>query len=196
MQPAELATALTQSGIAHVRGLGSYAAFRALASQLGRELLETRVTLNPAARTYLASPAAVPLHMDHPEVSKIGWYCEAQDETDGACQFVDFRDLVDADLAKALEEEKLRVPDLRGLAPIVPVPVPVAGGGRYFYAPWLVERWSPALRELEQRIENAPRRWLRLLPGDAVFVDNRRVLHGRDELDERSRRLLLRVWLE
>lgn len=194
MQPAELASELAKSGIAHLRGLGSYGAFRAFASRLGRELLETRVTLNPSARTYLASPAAVPLHMDHPDVSTIGWYCEAQDATDGACQFVDLRDLVDAELAKALGDAKLYVPELRGLTPIAPVPV--AGGGRYFYAPWLIERWSPALRQLEQRIENAPRRRLRLLPGEAVFIDNRRVLHGREALDARSRRLLLRVWLE
>lgn len=194
MQPAELTSDLTKSGIVHVRGLGNCAAFRALASQVGRELLETWVALSPSARTYLASPAAVPLHTDHPTVSKIGWYCESQDDTDGACQFVDFRALVDADLAKALEEEKLRVPELRGLAPMVPVPI--ARSGSYFYAPWLVERWSPALRELEQRIAKAPRRRLRLLPGEAVFIDNRRVLHGRDELDGRSRRLLLRAWLE
>lgn len=194
MQPNDVRAALVSSGIAVVRGMGSPAKFVALASALGETLLETRVALDARKSTYLAKPEPIPLHTDHPSVATIGWYCDQPDGEDGASLFLDARSVLDADLECALERETLPVPDVRAVGGHT-TEFPVARGGKLFFAPWLVTHESRALDLFARRLREAAPSRVRLEAGDAVFIDNRRVLHGRGAIARSSERVLRRRWL-
>lgn len=67
-----------------------------------------------------------------------------------------------------------------------------------FYAPWLAAsaQSDAAVALLMQRIENAPvDHRIALKAGDVLFLDNGRMLHGRDSLDVGSPRWLTRYWI-
>jgi len=194
MQPNDVRATLVSSGIALVRGMRSPAEFVALASALGETLLETRVALDARKSTYLAKPEPIPLHTDHPSVATIGWYCDQQDGEDGACLFVDARTVVDAELERALDRETLRVPGVRAVGGPT-TEVSVSRAGKLFFAPWLVTHESKALDQLARRLREAEPSRVRLEAGDAVFIDNRRVLHGRGAIAPSSDRVLTRRWL-
>lgn len=195
--------ALDRDGFVVLRDIGSPTEFERALAELGEVVLRTPVELRPNVGTYLCRSAAVPLHTDHPDVDVVAWWCERQDEQDGASI------LVDALAVIAGLDERTRTA-LGG----VPVPCPtlarVAGGpcaaertvvsasGGVYFAAWLSPTRSgmaAVWRELAQRVEDAPRREVRLGPGEALFVDNRRMLHGRRALAEGSTRRLCRAWL-
>jgi len=194
MQPNELRAALEGGGVAVVRGIGSLSRFAELTASLGQTVHETRVALDVRKETYLTRPEAVPLHTDHPDVATIGWYCEEQDGDDGANLFVDGRGLLDEHLQHDLEDQSLPVPCLRRLGGRT-TDVAVVRDGKLFFAPWLVKRWSNPLKDFARRLHEVRRLRVRLAPGDAVFIDNGRVLHGREAIGRTSKRVLFRRWI-
>jgi hypothetical protein len=204
---ARVEAGLGEVGYAHLAGPLDPVTYLRLAEQLGEVVGRERVALRPGAHAYLAKPGPVPLHTDQPQVEIIGWLCQEQDADDGASRLLDSRPIVDA-LAEAdrklLHEVELWTPPLSGGPPTETWAVLRAGknGEEIFCSPWLrpvsdrpdhVE----ALGLLRDRISAAAASCgsIRLREGQAVFVDNRRVLHGRGRLREDSRRCLLRIWV-
>jgi hypothetical protein len=80
---------------------------------------------------------------------------------------------------------------------------PLLAAGKVYYASWLL---APDLGEAERKLAArfdaclaqkdavSPIR-IRLEPGEMLFVDNHRVLHGRSKLPPDSRRHLVRLYL-
>lgn len=200
--------ALRHDGYAVVTGPLDREAFLALGRQLGGLLAEETIALRPGAHAYVAKPGPVPLHTDHPEVDVVAWLCEVQDDADGASRLLDTRPLVDslaADERELLRRVHLAYPPLAGGPPTGRWPVlrPTGDGDAVFCSPWLRAVDAPPhhAAALDRFRESISRRAstavvdIRLVPGDALFVDNRRVLHGRRAIAEASPRRLLRSWL-
>jgi hypothetical protein len=188
---------LGDQGYVHVPGPLTAARFRALAESLGPVVLETAVRVDPSHRSYLSGTAAVPFHTDHPDVRFIGWLCLAQDAADGASCYIDGLDAARG--LPQLEGIQLDCPPLMGLTPIGQRPLFTRRPLAIFYAPWLAAHGEAAaladLAEFRHRLIQTPVHEVRLAPGDAVFIDNRRMLHGRRALAAGSPRCLQRLWI-
>ncbi len=204
---AVIKNALGEHGFAVLREPLGRDDYLGLARELGALVGAEAIALRPGAHAYVAKPGRVPLHTDHPEVDVVGWLCEVQDESDGASLLLDTRPVLDA-LAASERELLLRVrlacPQLAGGPPTGTWPVlrETHEGYAVFCSPWLQavgakDDEAEALDRFRRRLSAAATTpaEVRLAPGEALFIDNRRVLHGRRALLESSRRQLLRVWL-
>jgi hypothetical protein len=200
---------LVSQGIAHVRGPLDRAGFLALAGALGKPLGAERIALRPGAHAYVAKPGPVPFHTDHPDVGVIGWWCERQDEVDGASRLLDTRPItmgLPAESRSVLEAADLWCPPLAGGPPTERRPAlrVEAGEDAIFLPPWLLlaeetEERKAALELVVESVRVAAESAvveIRLQPGEALFADNRRMLHGRRAIGERSGRALQRVWVD
>ena len=170
---------------------------------LGAIVDDVIVKLVPGERAYLARQDPMPFHTDHPIADIVAWRCEAQDERDGASLLVDGHAVLHglgARLRTWLERIRL-VPPSASDGDVEPTPILSPDHKRIFFAPWL--RPVDASREafltlaaFREVIEQAPHALKRrLLPGQALFIDNHRMMHGRDALSSDSPRRLRRLWL-
>ena len=175
---------------------------REILSAVGDIVEETQVRQRKSASTYLSGRQTVPLHTDHPEAFRVAWWCERQAARDGASVLADGQAVLAAmgEQAKALQGVELHVPPQlprQGLDT-----ARAWDGGRLYYAPWYpVVRATPAGRRALRMFANLlamgfGHRHIRLQPGDLLIVDNGCWLHGRDELEDGSGRLLRRFWLQ
>lgn len=186
-------------------------AYRSLVGRLGRIVNEERIALRPGAHAYVAKPGPVPMHTDHPEAKFVSWLCVRQDDVAGASRLYDSRPFLQSlseDEVEQLRCTDLECPPLTGGPPTLRFPVLSASThgdvDEIFCSPWLraaggnqerqavLDRFRSRLsgdiqaRAFEERLEE----------GDVLIVDNRRVLHGRGAINDRSRRELLRFWLQ
>jgi hypothetical protein len=175
----------------------------ALAHRLGPVLNVAEVRVSDP-RFYVTSARSVPPHTDDPGARLILWYCRQDSGGDaGANQLVDTRSVIralPANVVDQLAEIELNCPELGkpglpGMTRTYPLYQPERR--HIFYAPWLcMEPRSHALLAFEAEVlQPAHRRRVLLRPGDALLVDNWRMLHMRDELPEASPRWLSRYWI-
>lgn len=202
---------LTQRGFALASELGSMVEFRALAANAGVVVAEEPIQLREAAHAYVARPGPVPLHTDHPQVEIAAWFCVEQDKTDGATLLLDASPVLasyTADDRALLKTVKVVCPLVAGGPPRQRFPVlrPSPSGANrelLFCSPWLdaadsIAGHQEALTDLRSRLGRRAASDLaevRLQPGQALFVDNQRVLHGRRRIGKGSHRHLHRLWL-
>jgi len=172
---------------------------------------ERRRRSSAAGRPVVYAPTELGFHTDRPTVDVIGWYCVEQDAEDGAVLLLDTADLGEHFTAAEIavlgrvelgyfqrnaqtgQEEARRAPL-------------VASGPRghlLYYAPWLVEESAGSETALllerfagyvERKRETALVR-IRLERGEALFVDNHRLLHARGNLSPSSRRHIVRLYI-
>ncbi|KYF96111.1 hypothetical protein BE20_04465 [Sorangium cellulosum] len=204
----EVADALRRDGFFHARGIGPDE-YLALAASLGELVAVEEIELRPGVGSYACSPGPVPFHTDHPAVTTAAWYCVRQDPVDGASLLVDAQRLIgklSLEQITLLERLHLAFPPLLAGHPpgAAPVLVPRSDGYGVYYPP-VVRPEEPepgalvVLQELTERVrEVSPTEQIRirLAVSDALFVDNRRMLHGRGPLRPNSPRLLRRAWIQ
>jgi hypothetical protein len=203
----EVADALRRDGFFHARGIGQDE-YLALAASLGEVVVVEEIELRPGVGSYACSPGPVPFHTDHPAVTSAAWYCVRQDPVDGASLLVDaqrFIGKLSLEQIALLERLRLAFPPLIAGHPpgAAPVLLPRSEGYGVYYPP-IVRPQEPepaaldVLRELAEKIRevgpNVQIR-IRLQVTDALFIDNRRMLHGRGPLLPNSPRLLRRAWI-
>jgi hypothetical protein len=205
MDPADLAAVharIADAGFAVLR-FADAAGAAALAQRLGPVVNVTEVRITDP-RFYVTSSRSVPPHTDDPRVPMIMWYCRQDDGSDaGANQLVDTRSVIRALPALVVRQlagvamhcPEQGQPGVPGMTQTYPLYQP--GRRQVFYAPWLcIEPRSEALLAFEAEVPApAHRRRVLLRPGDALLVDNRRMLHMRDELPDASPRWLTRYWI-
>lgn len=190
---------LADAGFAVLR-LRTAASAAALAQRLGSVLDVTEVRLGNG-RTYLCSADSIPPHTDHPAARLILWYChQADDSGAGANLLVDTRSVIEAlpaPIAMEMASVELSCPGVQTLAPTGTHPLYRPKGKQVFYAPWLcMEPRSEALLAFEAELGKPEhRRQILLHEGEALLVDNRRMLHLRDALPAHSLRWLTRYWI-
>lgn len=190
---------LAETGFAVLRpGTATMAA--AMANRLGPVLDMTEVRVGNGL-TYLSSAGGIPPHTDHPDARLILWFCHEQDSSGaGANILVDTRSVLlalPAQLATELAGVELRCPGVQTLVPTGTHPFYDSKRQQIFYAPWLCMQPRPAaVRAFEAelgRSQHQRRIWLHA--GEALLIDNRRMLHAREALPEHSHRWLTRYWI-
>ncbi len=171
-----------------------------------------RRSSSAAGRPVVYAPTELGFHTDRPTVDVIGWYCVEQDAEDGAVLLIDTSDLGEhfgaaeiAGLGRVelgyFQRDAHTGQEEARRAPLV------AGGPRghlLYYAPWLVVPESAGgeaalllarfAAYVERKRETALVR-IRLERGEALFVDNRRLLHARGNLSPSSRRHIVRLYI-
>jgi alpha-ketoglutarate-dependent taurine dioxygenase len=194
--------------------------FTAAARQLGTVTMRTDIRVDAAADDALRR-ARDPLHADRPSVYRakslsyhtdtpladvLAWYCLEQDAAGGSSVLVDTADVArhfDAEELAALEHVRVRSHIREEAGHEIVREYPLLAAGKVYYAPWLV---APDLSEAERKLAERFDEYLakkaattpiriRLKPGEMLFIDNHRVLHGRGELPPDSRRHLVRLYI-
>ena len=173
---------------------------------------ERRRRSSAAERPVVYAPTELGFHTDRPTVDVIGWYCVEQDAEDGAVLLIDTADLGEhftaAEIATLGRVElgyfQRNAQTGREEARRAPLVASGPRGHLLYYAPWLVVQESaageaaPLLARfavyVERKRETALLR-IRLERGEALFVDNRRLLHARGNLSPVSRRHIVRLYI-
>lgn len=162
---------------------------------------EVRVKSNP--RTYLTSPKAVPFHNDHPDVDLIAWYCQEQDEKDGASVISDgfyAFSCLSLQEQKILTSLSIRCPYKLGSLDIEKYKNTLfITNKQIFFAPWLLDRNLPsdslkAISNFEYFLDKFSKK-IHLSMNDLLVINNKKMLHSRNSLQLSSRRHLTRYWL-
>jgi hypothetical protein len=202
----------------------SLSEFEGLGARLGAIELRTDIVVDPMRereqrvgrlhhpdRPGVYAATALELHTDRPTAAVLAWYCVEPDAAGGATHLVDTRPL----LARFSAEEqdalgRVRVSYMRrdpvtGREDLHHAPLIDRRGGdpAVFYVPWLVEPpEDDAARALLERfrslLDEESRRGclgIRLERGECLFIDNRRMLHGRGAIPQDSRRHLVRLYI-
>jgi hypothetical protein len=156
------------------------------------------------------SPGALGFHTD-PIADLVSWYCVEQDDGGHPMMMLDLGDLEEhfsAEEREILCRVELLSPARRSETEqetLTPTPLLTKMNGKYkiYYAPWLLcESENAVVRKIAQKfgayVKNKEETQLIVLPvkpGDTVFIDNHRMLHGRGELSPTSKRHLVRFYL-
>lgn len=199
---------LESKGYSLIEEPGNLDIFFRIAQGLGHVVHRSTLEIQEKG-DYAILPKRVPFHNDNPDVNTIGWFCVDQDEQDGHSLFIDGSDISDHLSEPQIEILKtlpVVAPDIRTMGEKeneCPVLTPKENGFEIYYTPWLLrgnytDQQREALTQFASYIVSKQREQLirlRLEPNQMVFIDNRRMFHGRDALPLTSKRHLKRVWI-
>jgi hypothetical protein len=217
---AEVRDRLPIEGYVHIGWVVSEDLFTAAARQLGTIALRTDIRVDSEADEALRR-ARDPLYADRPSVYRaeglsyhtdsplmdiLAWYCVEQDAVDGTSALVDAGDLAqhfDEDELAVLSRVRVRAMMRDSGNREIVREFPLFADGKVYYAEWLL---SPDLSEIERELAGRFADYLakkdasqpiriRLNPGQSLFVNNRRILHGRSAIPPDSRRHLVRLYI-
>jgi len=220
---AAIRSALAADGYLHLRWPMSMENYEAIAGRLGTIVLKSDVKVDRAraenqeqvrqikGRGGIYSPGALHFHTD-PIADLVSWYCVEQDDGGGPMLMLDLGDLEESfseeELA-VLSKVKLWRPSRKSESEqetLTPVPLLSRINGKYAisYAEWLLrESDDPEICKVLERFaaylknkEETQLIRLDIKPRDTVFLDNHRMLHGRGELPQTSKRHLVRFYLQ
>lgn len=219
---AAIRRALEADGLLHLNWPMTMDDYEALAAKVGNIVQKNDVKVDLAraqsqeqvrrikGRGGIYSPGALGFHTD-PIADLVSWYCVEQDDGGGPMMMLDLGDLEEHFSAAELQilcTVELLSPTRKSEAEqetLTPMPLLTKTNGRYkiFYAPWLLrESEAPAVREVMEKFaayvknkEETQLIKLDIKPRDTVFLDNHRMLHGRGELPQTSKRHLVRLYL-
>jgi Taurine catabolism dioxygenase TauD, TfdA family len=214
---------LKRYGWLHVEHRMSIADFEGLARRLGEIELRTDIVVDPELerrqnssrahrreRPGVYQASALGLHTDRPTAGILAWFCVEPDSKVGATLLADTKDLADHFSTAELDElggvkvEYLRQDssaetEILSLAPLLERR---GDGWGLYYVPWLIkppaEKGLLLLERLARFVRDKEAHDLvsvRLERGQSLFIDNRRMLHGRGELPKDSRRHLVRLYI-
>ena len=210
---AEVRETLTESEFDAVgRCLGVIGLRTHVVIDLERDRLQRESRSGSPPRPGIYTAGELELHTDRPSALWIGWYCVRQDDHGGATLLCDTRDLSDRFTADELDglsriqvDYNVRDPQTERER-MTPWPLITRDGEAFklYYVPWLVRRVG--LDECGLKLLDAFARYVvekrergttsvRLEPGQSLFIDNRRLLHGRASLDPGSPRHLIRLYI-
>lgn len=202
----EINVALEHYGFLHFKQGISEDLFREVASNLGTIVAADDIKLNLSKRK-LHSPEGLEFHTDSYLSDLNAWWCEEPAEVGGAMMLIDTADIPqhfsksEMELLTDLEMEcpnrthtKFYKRQLLTNAP---------SGRQIFYTPWLpVEPISEELKKLRLKFasyieEKRRTSAIEILfsKGDCLFINNKRVLHGREALHPGTKRHLKRLWI-
>lgn len=169
-----------------------------LNNQLGTIFNRTNITINTKSDKKYNSPKAMPLHTDIYEVDIVSWFCQKQDLHHGSIILKDlsaYKEKFNQNEIKILESIQIRYPIYKR---IYTGEHPLLKEGNIYYSPWLEKKnytneQEKTLNKFKIFINNQEEIIIKLKDGDALFIDNSRMLHGRQAFSEDSKRLLYRT---
>jgi Taurine catabolism dioxygenase TauD, TfdA family len=156
------------------------------------------------------SPGALGFHTD-PIADLVSWYCVEQDDGGHPMMMLDLGDLEEhfsVEEREILSRVELLSPTRKSETEqetLTPTPLLTKTSEKYkiYYAPWLLrESEDTAVRAIAEKfaayVKNKEETRVIVLPvkpQDTVFLNNHRMLHGRGELPQTSKRHLVRFYL-
>lgn len=167
----------------------------------GPVILTTHVRPRPDAKGALATDLEMELHTDHPRARWIVWHCIRQSSEGGVSVLKDARA---AFFRLSIPDQAELEVTTMGSHKIFPgdkerYPVSRIYGDIYewiYYTPWLRrEGANKALDAFAAALAETPEVRIRLKPGQALAVDNTRMLHGRTAIGGDRDRHLVRHWI-
>jgi hypothetical protein len=213
---------LETDGYLHLTWPMTMESYEAIAGRVGTIVQKNDVKVDSAraesqeqarrikGRGGIYSPGALGFHTD-PIADLVSWYCVAQDDGGAPMMMLNLGDLDEhfsAEELEVLSRVELLSPTRKPGAEqetLTPTPLLTKTSGKYkvYYAPWLLrEPEDASLRKVAEKftayVKNKEETQLIILPvkpRDTVFLDNHRMLHGRGELTQTSRRHLVRFYL-
>jgi hypothetical protein len=173
-----------------------------------REQQQRATRRNNLPRPSIYQATAMDFHTDPPPADILAFYCVVQDEVDGSSLLIDLGKIEEDFTPEEVDDlERLEVAysplnaqGHDGLATLNLI-TRHPHGATVNYMPWgLRTSDDPGLAALLDRFDKYVREQpiisLRLMPGECLFVDNRRMLHGRALLSPESKRHILRVHID
>ncbi len=222
--PHTIRQTLNSQGYVHVRQPLSLETFRLVARHLGTIESETDVRIDPErqkaqeqdrhmrhARPGVYQAEALNLHTDSPRNDVLAWYCVSQDTADGTSLLLDLSDISEHFSPRersVLNSIRLwytaRHPETYAES-FFQQPLLVTEGSRdlVYYVPWLLsddynQAQSQVLQKFNTYLTHQQQTSLigiRLAPEESLFIDNRRLLHGREGIAKHSARHLIRLYI-
>jgi Taurine catabolism dioxygenase TauD, TfdA family len=218
---AEVRDRLPNEGYVHIARVLTDEVFTSAANQLGTIERRTDIRVDSEADDalrrardplYADRPSVyradgLSYHTDSPVIDVLAWYCVEQDAIDGTSALVDTGDLAqhfDDDEKAVLSRVRIRSMTRDAENREIVREYPLFADGKVYYAPWLLcpdlDKQEREVAErfadyLGQKDATAPIR-IRLKPGETLFVDNHRILHGRSPIPPDSRRHLVRLYIK
>ncbi len=175
-----------------------------LCASLGFIIYITEVKPKHNAKGLVTSLKPLAFHTDHSRADFVAWYCHSQSETGGETILTDavcaFDKLTDSDksaLKKVLLYEHKIFPDDPEQTPFVDLS---KGIPEIYFSYWFAEdivdpATKNALQSFKSYLEASPKVRFRMIPGDFLIVNNKRMLHSRTQISD-SERHLTRYWIE
>ena len=195
----ELLDEISAKGYA-IADVGSVEAYRELSRKFGDLWFEAEITLKEGRQYGAHNPRALDFHTDAPTANLVGWYAKVP----GAPTLLkDLSEIsIDEATVTSLRHVKCACPatDRKNFSHH-PVFDSEGNKARFYYAPWFVQRekalpeHQAALVKFEKALLPITIQSVTLKPGQALYVDNGRMLHGRNAIPEDSKRLLIRHWV-
>jgi len=193
---------LQQHGYCHIKQELSFEQYVDINEHLGSVKTISDIKLNNESKLKFNKPESLSPHTDSPLVNTVAWYCIRQDPHVGSSVLIDCKPLIESlpeSTREILRKTHIGFPLYKRFkTDIYPILRPGATSDEIYYTRWLLldnysETQIVALQALESSISHAEQVILRLKPGEALFVDNKRMLHGRDNIPEDSPRYLYRI---
>ena len=202
------ANQVINEGISYVSNLISAEEFEGLANALGNIISDFAVKIDSTKVSYVCHSEAIPFHTDDLSCRYIGWHCISQDSSDGGSLLLHTQKvfaLLSPTELEILSQVKIEpAPYAKGPSEPYPLLHEYPSNPGICYVPWLkihssndaqknaLERLKEAIAIVENSGDFVE---IKLQPGQALFIDNWRVFHGRRELKSDSPRHLRRLWV-
>jgi hypothetical protein len=170
-----------------------------------REQAQQASRRNNLPRPSIYQATGLDFHTDPPPAEILAFHCITQDEIDGASLLIDLGHLADDFSPEEIDglcnfQVAYSVLNSSGTDELAFLPLLSRHdrGPTVNYMPWGIRRpaepgRAALLEKFERYLRERPVHAIRLNPGESLFVDNHRVLHGRGPVAPDSRRFLRRV---
>jgi hypothetical protein len=220
---AQILSSIKAYGYAYLKPRHTLAEFEAIARWTGTLASRSdiridveRVQVQQRTRKVKNRPSAyqaqaLGFHSDNPHMSVLAWYCMEQDETGGTMLLLDSSDVGEyfsADELSTLQEINIQVSERlldseEERFTLEPLVSRDGSGYRVYYQPWLLlDSYEPekaaALAKFSAYLKHKQSAGLLSVPikkYQSLFIDNNRILHGRDAIAENSKRHLVRFFI-
>ena len=220
---AEVLRNLKSAGFAHIKQPVSFETFESIATEMGTIELVSEIRIDDGhaqqlhqTRKVKTRPSpyqadALGFHSDNPRMDVLAWYCRGQDPNTGATWLIDTNDLpryFGADELAGLCKLNLwysvrsRESDEEQLFQI-PLLIIQSTGCYVYYQPWLfLDSYDEGQTKLLQKFseylaykQQTQTISVELAQRECLFIDNRRILHGRGAIAADSQRHLTRFFI-
>ena len=220
---AEVLRNLKRDGFAHIKQPVSFETFESIAADMGTIELVSEIRIDDGhaqqlhqTRKVKTRPSpykadALGFHSDNPRMDVLAWYCREQDPNTGATLLIDTNDLPGYFAADELAglcklnlwySVRSKESDEEQLFQI-PLLIIQSTGCYVYYQPWLfLDSYDEEQTKLLQRFseylaykQQTQTISVELTKRECLFIDNRRILHGRDAISGDSQRHLTRFFI-
>lgn len=190
---------IQQDGFAYIENFG-LEKFKTINKQLGDFLYETHIKLDPSKSNVVYNPEEVLFHTDYPKAQVVSWLCIEPNDNEAPIELLDTNNFISFDL-KFLET--LRNVDVFFKCKLtnsqfkIPLIIDYDNKIGTTYNPWGIQDtlFNRELDYFYQYLESCNQYSIELKKGDALFIDNHRMLHGRKQININSTRHLIRYFL-